>query len=420
MTETIQNKKYRQVWIWVFILLFVISGTRLLFKVKGDYLIYYDSIKYSLSGSPEKVYTQEGDGFFYMPFAYLLMHPIGWFPIKVSRIIHHFIESALLMLSCLMFLKLALPEKKYVPYLMGVTLILTSRFLHNNYGYGQMNVIILFNIIAGIFFFHRNKYVLAALFMAVAVSFKITPVIFVLYFLLKKEFRFVLYIITTVVFLNFILPLAFWGIEGGFAVCKEWMFSQYKLGSSYMTKYSNYSFLSLLFRYLTEYSWSDKSGGCCPGNILSLSRSNTLIAYSACAAAVMWGFIRKFGKSMKEIRTMHPDGNLFLAMLPEYSIVIIIMLLFSPVSWQHHFTLLFIPHFCVTYYLLKNRIENNKMIFSLVVASFIVGGLTTPVFMGVDFSRTLMNYSAITISALLLLAAVTLCSVRNFKENTGK
>jgi hypothetical protein len=411
MLETAEINKKRQLWILVFAVFFCVFGMKLLFSdsKKGDFPIYYDSIRQSLEGAPAAPYKTEGYGFVYMPFAYIAMHPMGLFSLKTSRMLHYLVESALLFLTCIMLLRLTLSEGKYLPYLMGAALMLTFRYLHNNIGYGQMNLVVLFSLVAALFFFHRDNKLFSALFMAVAISFKVTPMLFILYFILKKEFRLVLYIIILTLALNFMLPLMLWGMGTGAEVCRAWYGAQFSLGQHNATKLSNYSILSMLYRFFTDYSWSDLPGRN-PVNILSICKSAVIGMYITCAVIILAVFVKKYNKPATQLMGEYPRNNTFLAMLPEYSMVVIMMLLFSPVSWQHHFVLLLLPHFYLGWFLLNTGIKNNKAVFYLLLASFIISGLTTPVIIGERLNRVIMNYSAITFGTMLLFAAVLLAS----------
>ncbi len=274
---SMKNKTDRKIWMYVVILLYVVYLIKLLlYRDGGCYPFYYKSIQLSINGFPEKPYLEKG--FSYMPFAYLFFHYMGLFSMKTARIFHHFLELFLLITACIMFRNLALKNEKYLPFLVGITLLQISRYLHRNFGMSQINIVILFCIVAGIFFYHKNNVYLSALFLACAISFKLTPGIFLFYFLLRKEYRIFIYTLIAVVVLNFLLPFVYWGIGDSLGIYRAWVRSLFILGG-YSEMFESSTFLSLLFRYLTEYSRS-WLGRYEMVNILTLSKNTVIYIYS--------------------------------------------------------------------------------------------------------------------------------------------
>lgn len=409
--NTVVRNGHKQLWLVLFLIIFILTSFKLIFNdVTIDFSMYYESVHSSLEGVHERGYMNKG--FTYMPFSYLILHVYGLLSLKAARLLHHIVEAGSLMLACFMLLELALEKEEYIPYLMGATLLLSIRFILYNFNYGQMNVVILSSIVAGLYFFHKKKDMLAALFMVIAISFKLTPVIFILYFLLKKEFRLVLWTIIMLALLNFILPLFFWGIKEAIGVYSAWYSSLFTLGNIYAAKVTNYSLMSLLYRFFTDLSWGEKY---VPVNIAALPYGFVTAAYALCAAISLFVFIILFGRPAKQLEADNPGKNLFTVMLPEYSAVVILMLLFSPISWQHHFVLLLLPNYYIVYFFLKHGIKKNMPVFVPAVLAFIMIDLSARFITGKVLCRILMNNSVITFGAVFLLIAV-FASALDIKE----
>ncbi len=165
------------------------------------------------------------------------------------------------------------------------------------------------------------------------------------------------------------------------------------------------TFLSFLFRYLTEYSrsWWGRYGMV---NILSLSKNTVIYIYLLCSTAVLMILTKMFYVKKDRIKKDTPKDKMFMEMLPDYSLIIIIMLLFSPISWQHHYVLLFIPCFYFSMYLLRNGIKHDKITFSLVVIPLLITGLTSPIFVGAEADRFFKALDVFSIGAFMYIAAL--------------
>ena len=117
--------------------------------------------------------------------------------------------------------------------------------------------------------------------------------------------------------------------------------------------------------------------------------------------------------------------------LYEYSIMVICMLLFSPLSRKAHFILLLIPHFFLFYYIFANN-RGTKLIKYLLVISLILNSITSelPVQIfafiynlstsgdlnGSDLSDIFESFSCVTIGTILLFAG--LCAAIFYTNKT--
>ncbi len=411
------NTNDRKIWMYVIVALYGVFLFRiLLLRETGCYPFYYNSIQLSINGSPEKPYLEKG--FSYMPFAYLFFHYMGLFSMKIARTLHHFMELFLLIITCIMFRNLALKNEKYLPFLVGITLLQISRYLHRNVCMSQINVIILFCIVACIFFYHKNNVYLSALFLACAISFKMTPGLILLYFLLKREYRVFIYTLAIIAVLNFLVPFAYWGVGDSLGIYRAWVRSLFIL-SGYAEQFESSTFLSFLFRYLTEYSRS-WWGRYEMVNILSLSKNTVIYIYLTCSTVILLLLAKVFYVRKDELKKDIPGDKTFMKMLPDYSLIIIIMLLLSPISWQHHYVLLFIPCFYFSMYILRNGIKHDKITSALVIVPFLITGLTSPIFVGAEADRVFKAYDVFSISAFMLLAALIRIRIVSGRKSGNK
>jgi len=253
-------------------------------------------------------------------------------------------------------------------------------------------------MVSSIYAFHKNRRFTAAALMALAISFKLTPFVFVLYYLIKRETRHALDILLVFLALNLVPPLVFWGLKEGSGLFSAWYGAQAHLGGMNAAKLSNYSLFSFLSRYLTGNSWSDR--GLTAVNFLALPGKAVVYLYLAAVIAFAAYFARAVSAGKKTAGTE----------MGEYSLLVTGMLLLSPVSWQHHFVLLLIPCAYVAGCISGNR--ESGPVLPLAAGFLILSGMTSPGIMGKKLSNALMSYSVITAGCLLLLAAAAFCFAR--------
>jgi hypothetical protein len=93
-------------------------------------------------------------------------------------------------------------------------LLIGFRFLKDNLHLGQMTIFILFLIVEGLYQLRAEKKGLGALFLALGISIKILPLVFLPYLLYRKEWKTLFYIVFWV-FAITIVPMFFVGWEYG-------------------------------------------------------------------------------------------------------------------------------------------------------------------------------------------------------------
>lgn len=214
------------------------------------------------------------------------------------------------------------------------------------------------------------------------------------------------------------MPFAYWGVGDSLGIYRAWVRSLFIL-SGYAEQFESSTFLSFLFRYLTEYSRS-WWGRYEMVNILSLSKNTVIYIYLTCSTVILLLLAKVFYVRKDELKKDIPGDKTFMKMLPDYSLIIIIMLLLSPISWQHHYVLLFIPCFYFSMYILRNGIKHDKITSALVIVPFLITGLTSPIFVGAEADRVFKAYDVFSISAFMLLAALIRIRIVSGRKSGNK
>lgn len=140
-----------------------------------------------------------------------LMTPLSYIPYSIAISIWFFAGLFSLLFMIYLLTKRESNEtgdsskQTDVSFISALAILLLFNIIQNNFLNGQLNFIILFLSVLSYDYCSRGKKFKAAFVLALAVSLKLTPVIFLLYFLLRKEYKLFLYS-TIMIALLLLLP----------------------------------------------------------------------------------------------------------------------------------------------------------------------------------------------------------------------
>lgn len=172
--------------------------------VGGDYRSYYFAAEHFMAGDniyfSEKQnikYPQEPeDRFVYPPLRAMLFIPMTFVPLMSSYVIF-IVLSVVIFLLTIYFLSKELPNRRRF-LLLSFIAFLASPILVLHFERGQTDIIILFLVVASFLALLKNKSILAGVFVGIATSLKITPLIFLPYFFIKDKKAFWSSVVTIV------------------------------------------------------------------------------------------------------------------------------------------------------------------------------------------------------------------------------
>ncbi len=131
------------------------------------------------------------DGYYYSAFFALLISPLGTVSIAQAKLlwgIAQVIFTGLLgIVSGAKLLELSRAGKVFF-----ILLFLTSFPLLHNFKWGQISVLITLCVLSAIWLYKNEYYILSGILLAFAVSIKYYPIIFIVYPLLKRDYRFLI------------------------------------------------------------------------------------------------------------------------------------------------------------------------------------------------------------------------------------
>ncbi len=203
-----------------------------------DFDTYYYAARRIASGEPVYMEIKGLSPYIYPPFFACLMIPLTAFNMETASLVWYAANLAFFYLSILIcaffvFGKKGIDAKAFnrsFPFVPKALFLAVSSVLFlDNIAMLQVNILIFFAVLLALYFFRKGNDILSGLFLGMAISIKITPVLFLAYFLFKREFRASFFTVLWLVIFSFAVPAILMGHEntaGAFAAWNENMFAK--------------------------------------------------------------------------------------------------------------------------------------------------------------------------------------------------
>jgi len=385
-------------------------------NIENDFHIYYQSAMAAVETGD--IYSVPGN--FYPLFSSLFITPFLLFGLKGAAAVWFFVNIGALWACIVLCLYIVTGKTKNLKlryYILPA--LLAFRPIESNFTNGQINLMILLLVLSGLALFKKKKDILCGILLACAVAVKLTPLIFLPYFLYKKAFRAATgMLIGLVIFLG-LIPSAVWGPEKTLDLMKQNMtlIHSFKDATVHFGYAPGQSGTVLIQNLLSKTNtipsrYQNKSYYPMHINIMELDKGQlTLVGrflFLILAAALVL-LLRSDARD----RTSS-------ALPMEWSFLIITMLMVSPLSRKAHFVSLMLPFMVLICY--KDYFINWKRLhffikFSL-IAGFVMINLTAPGLMGRHMSLYFNSYCPLLISALFCFTSIVLIKIKLGKMQT--
>ncbi len=293
------------------------------------------------------------------PMLLLLLKPLMLLPPVAGALAWFYLKLGLAVLAvCWVFRIVAEPDRPFPPWAMALTVLLSLRPVLGDLTHGNVNLFILFLVVAALYAYCHSWDVTAGVVLALAVACKVTPALFMPYFLWKRSWR---VLAGCALGLGLFLwpglvPGAVLGMDRYAEHLRGWTDAMIRpflvSGVVFYSEHNNQSLPGLLLRLLTESpSFSTYVNDIYTPleyhNLLRLDPGAVRWLVKAClglfALVVVWA-----------CRTpTEPRGGWRLA--AEFSLITLGMLLFSERTWKHHCVTLVLPFAVLCYVLAAYR-----------------------------------------------------------------
>ncbi len=293
-----------------------------------------------------------------------------------------------------------------------LTVLLALRPIAGDLSHGNVNLFILFLVVAFLYAFHRGRDFLAGLLLALAMACKVTPALFVAYLVWKRAWRALAGCAAglALFFWPGLVPACFLGWEENLQQVRSWvdcMVKPYLVDGVVTSEHHNQSLPGLVHRLLTD----SPSFVAYPDNEWTPVRWHNVASLSPGAArwlvkALMGGFVLLVVCACRTPRAGPGRSNPRLA--AEYGIVLLGMLLFSERTWKHHCVTLLLPFAVLSYQLAAwwpRRGLRGYLVASLAGVVLLMSTTSTSL-LGREGGKLAQVYGAYVVAFVVLLAAL--------------
>jgi alpha-1,2-mannosyltransferase len=304
------------------------------------------------------------------------------------------------------------PARPFPTWAKVLAIALSLRPIAGDLTHGNVNLLILFLIVMSLLAFVHRHHALAGILLGLSIACKITPALFVLYFLWRRSWTALLGVAASLFVFVLLLPAAVFGWSNNLDYLQSWhqqMVAPYAAGIV-SSEHKNQSLPGLLHRMLSdEPSFSDYEGDrkivLETHNLADWDRSVVQSIVGVCMALFAALAMLTCRGSL--------DGRLRL--VAEFGIVILGMLLFCERTWKHHCVTLLLPFSVLAYSVSTPMFPRGMRWYlggTLVLVGLLMLSTSTGIFdKDIDvtdrFGKLAQVYGAYTWAFLLLLAAVT-------------
>ena len=255
----------------------------------------------------------------YPPISEIFYLPLGFLSYQKALAVFTFISFASILGSVFLSLKLTAKKAAWHYFLLFLGLTLMSFPTKFSLGMGQINPIVLFLLLLGVYLDRKNNFLWAGVSLSIAIALKPIFVFFLLFFVLKKSWKTVLASVLLVTLLA-VSTLIFWPLD----IWISWFETGIVPLSNFAGReaYVNQGVVSFISRFIS--------------NINARIYLNLVTTIALIVLPVIMA-IKKKGQDLV------------------LSLFIITLLLFDTTSWQHHFVWLVFPSIVLFFRVIKSK-----------------------------------------------------------------
>jgi alpha-1,2-mannosyltransferase len=308
------------------------------------------------------------------------------------------------------------PDRPFPAWAKALAVLLSIRPIIGDLTHGNVNIFILFLVMASLYAFSRGRDFLSGLLLALAIACKVTPALFIVYFLWKRGWRVLIGCGIGLVLFFFVVPSLGFAIQKGSVVdgCKQnwaaltsWvdgMIIPYVVRGEVTPEKENQSLPGLLTRLLTHApsfsGWvDDVYTPLAYHNVADLGPGAVKRIVQAAQLAFLILMVAVCRAPIKAAGVPAVDTRRGWRLPAEFSLILVAMLLFSERTWKHHCVTLLLP-FAVLCYALAAGFPTwvrRTAWAAVVVAGLLMLSTSSGVF-GDDVPKVARDYEGLTVA----------------------
>ena len=278
-----------------------------------------------------------------------------------------------------------IPAQPIPSWVQATIIVLSFRPILSDLHHGNNNLLILFLVVASLAAWRKGYDVLAGLILALSITYKVTPGLFLLYYAYRGSWRTVGATVLGMGIFLLMVPAIFLGPSFNGECLGMWwhrILSPYVTSDSAGAQEINQSMIGVVMRLLTKQTGDEKySVQLQHLHLLSLRPKFVVLGLKAISVSLL-GVLAWLCRTKT---TRRDDPRL----LGEFALIVLVMLFVSERSWKHHFVTLLIPITYLTFRAFDPRLRAapRVAIWSALLGAGLLMATTSSEFGGLFFHR---------------------------------
>jgi alpha-1,2-mannosyltransferase len=312
------------------------------------------------------------------PIMALMLRPLADLPPIAGALTWYYLKVGLAVLSFIIIVRMIGTESEpFPPWAIGLAVLLSLRPILSDLTHGNVNLLILFLVVMALFAYRSGWDVTAGIVLALAIACKVTPALFVGYFIWKRAWRCLAGCSIGLALFFFVLPALSLGWNENLELLASWfrqMVLPYVVGGAVTSDHPNQSLPGLVVRMMTH----SPSFSTYIDDVYSpLEYCNWLSLSPRAAGWIVKGAMSIFaGVVMWTCRTPWDDRRDWRT-AAECSLVVLGMLLFSERTWKHHCVTLALPLAVLSHRLAYDSARRGTILTVLIVSQILIATTST-------------------------------------------
>jgi hypothetical protein len=282
-----------------------------------------------------------------------------------------------------------------------VPLLMSARLLQEHFQHTQINLYVLFLILLAFHLFQQRHNGLGGLALAVAVSLRAVPIIFLPYLLYRGAWRAAAWTAGFLLVINLFLPVAVFGSNAAAERWRSWRAIATAETHDPAPGYSNQSLLAALKRFLTN---AGSARDPVKLGVADWSTESVVRLFYALIAGVGVAFALAFWSNRS------PPTHASTRQFEELAVILVLMPLISPLAWKAHFVTVLVGYWLI--WRVMPPPGKGRWLWGLWWASLVCLTLTAPALVGTRARSILESWNVITVGALLVLSLTIWAATR--------
>src|SRR5436190_1260848 len=190
------------------------------------------------------------------PIMAMILKPLVEMPPLAGALLWFYLKVGMTLLALhWVFGLVEIPGHPFPAWAKAATLLLSLRPIMGDLSHGNVNLLILFLVVGALYAFQHDKDILAGIILALAVACKVTPALFIPYFLWKRAWKTLAGCAVGLVLFFLLIPACYLGWEQNTQLLRSWtdqMVKPFVVDGVVTSEHNNQSLPGLFWRMLTH------------------------------------------------------------------------------------------------------------------------------------------------------------------------